>query len=115
SLPRHLKDRAIVIPNPITPSAVGPGRDGRQLKFVAVGRLERQKGFDLLLEAFARDAKRLPSASLTIFGDGPERGALESLARKLGIADRVEMPGVTRTPQQWLEAGTIFVLSSRFE
>lgn len=115
SLPHHLKARAVVIPNPVTSTAINRRARREQLKFVAVGRLERQKGFDLLLEAFARAANQLPSASLAIFGDGPERPALERLADRLGIAERVIMPGTTRTPQEWLEAGSIFVLSSRFE
>ena len=115
SLPDRLKKRAVVIPNPVTPAPFNGRISGEQAKFVAVGRLERQKGFDLLLEAFARAAEQLPSASLAIFGEGPERPALKRLADRLGISARLVMPGTTRTPQEWLEAGNIFVLSSRFE
>jgi glycosyltransferase involved in cell wall biosynthesis len=114
SLPERLRRRAVVIPNPVTPMPFN-GRDRGELRFVAVGRLERQKGFDLLLQAFARAVEKLPSASLAIFGDGPERPALNGLADRLGISARLAMPGTTRTPQEWLEAGNIFVLSSRFE
>jgi glycosyltransferase involved in cell wall biosynthesis len=115
SLPHRLKTRAVVIPNPVTPAPFSGRAPKEQSQFVAVGRLERQKGFDLLLEAFARAADKLPSASLAIFGDGPERPALKRLADRLGISARLVMPGTTRTPQEWLEAGSIFVLSSRFE
>jgi glycosyltransferase involved in cell wall biosynthesis len=115
SLPDRLKSRAVVIPNPVTPTSFKGRTQREQSRFVAVGRLERQKGFDLLLEAFARAADKLPSASLAIFGDGPERPALKRLADRLGISSRIVMPGTTRTPQEWLEAGSIFVLSSRFE
>ncbi|TGV62805.1 glycosyltransferase, partial [Mesorhizobium sp. M2D.F.Ca.ET.160.01.1.1] len=88
---------------------------GGGTRFVAVGRLEKQKGFDLLLEAFSRVARQLPMVTLVIFGEGPERAALEQQARGLGIADRVRMPGVTNSPVGWLSVGDIFVLSSRFE
>lgn len=115
SLPNRLKRRAVVIPNPVTPTPFNGRTQREHPKFVAVGRLEKQKGFDLLLEAFARAADKLPSASLTIFGDGPERPALKRLAERLGISAKLIMPGTTRTPQEWLEAGSIFVLSSRFE
>jgi glycosyltransferase involved in cell wall biosynthesis len=115
SLPTRLKNRAVVIANPVTQTPFNARASGQQLKFVAVGRLERQKGFDLLLEAFALAAEKLPSASLVIFGDGPERPALRRLADRLGISSRIGMPGTTRTPQEWLEAGNVFVLSSRFE
>lgn len=116
SLPRRSREQAVVIPNPVTP-AEGPARvvDRRAVRVVAAGRLEPQKGFDLLLEAFAGIAKDLPNVTLTIFGDGPRRGDLERQARELGIADRVTMPGVTASPGIWTAAGDIFVLSSRFE
>jgi glycosyltransferase involved in cell wall biosynthesis len=52
---------------------------------------------------------------LSIFGEGPERGALERQADRLGIADRVRLPGLTSSPGEWIAAADIFVLSSRFE
>jgi len=80
---------------------------------VGCGRLHRQKGFDLLIEAFADldDAK----ARLVILGEGPEREALEALARSRGVADRVLMPGFESHPEKWLAQATLFVLPSRWE
>jgi glycosyltransferase involved in cell wall biosynthesis len=57
------------------------------------GRLDREKGADLLLQAFARWHDRPASAHLRIAGLGPFRGTLESLAIRLGIADRVTFVG----------------------
>jgi glycogen(starch) synthase len=57
------------------------------------GRLDREKGADLLLQAFARWHDRPASAHLRIAGLGPLRGTLESLAIRLGIADRVTFVG----------------------
>ncbi|MGZ3521368.1 MAG: glycosyltransferase family 4 protein [Vulcanimicrobiaceae bacterium] len=54
-----------------------------------VGRLVPQKGVDLLVKAMAK----VPRAQVVIGGDGPTRGELEDLARKLGIADRVTFLG----------------------
>ncbi len=80
---------------------------------VGCGRLHRQKGFDLLIEAFADlDDVR---ARLVILGEGPERAALEALARTNGVADRVLMPGFESHPEKWLAQATIFVLPSRWE
>jgi glycosyltransferase involved in cell wall biosynthesis len=82
---------------------------------VAMGRLVEQKGFDLLLHAFARPAQIHPEWTLLIFGEGPLRGHLEALRDELGLGERVRMPGRTRTVGAQLQRARIFVLSSRFE
>jgi glycosyltransferase involved in cell wall biosynthesis len=115
ALPPGLRSKATIIPNPVAlPDGFAP-LPGDGTRVVAVGRLEEQKGFDLLLEAFARFARQVPAGRLTIFGEGPQRGPLERQAQDLGIADRVHMPGLTKRPGDWLLAGDMFVLSSRFE
>ena len=82
---------------------------------MAVGRLVHQKGFDLLLRAFARIAPAHPESRLTIWGEGEQRAALEALCAGLGVAERVQLPGLTERPGQWVEEADIFVLSSRYE
>jgi glycosyltransferase involved in cell wall biosynthesis len=92
----------------------GPfGGDGRVL--VAVGRLIRQKGFDLLLRALAQCKHAGQKARLVVVGEGPERGRLNALAHELGIADRVLMTGFVADPAAWYAHGDIFVLPSRWE
>lgn len=82
---------------------------------VAVGRLTHQKGFDLLLKAFAEGASQHRNWRLTIWGEGPDRTMLETLRDELGLAQRVFMPGVTDQPGGWIAHADAFVLSSRFE
>lgn len=86
----------------------GPGR-----RFVAVGRLVPQKNFALLLRAFAAAAK--PDDQLLILGEGPQRKRLERLAAKLGIEDRVAMPGHVASVRDVLRSADLFVSSSNFE
>jgi glycosyltransferase involved in cell wall biosynthesis len=63
-------------------------------RLLAVGSLHPRKQYDVLLEAFARIAPDVPpSIRLVLVGDGPERGALEALARRLLPSDRVEFAG----------------------
>lgn len=81
----------------------------------AVGRLTHQKGFDLLIQAFSSIAAKHPDWKLVIWGDGDERGKLEAQRDALGLAARVEMPGLTSRPGEWIETADAFVLSSRFE
>lgn len=67
--------------------------------FVAVGRLTRVKNHALAIEALALLREAEPQARLTIFGDGPERGALEQLVAERGLGDFVSLPGFQ--PEWW--------------
>jgi len=81
----------------------------------AMGRLTSQKGFDLLLRAFASLAVARSGWSLTIIGDGPERANLERQIEALGLARRVRLVGLLRNPHQVLRRAAAFVLPSRYE
>jgi glycosyltransferase involved in cell wall biosynthesis len=116
-------DRVVIIRNPI--SRVLPGTAWKQddieavipqRPFVlAVGRLTEQKGFDLLISAFARVAASHPEWSLLILGEGTERQILEEQVHHLGLSQRVRLPGVVPNPQRVCLEADLFVLSSRFE
>ena len=109
-------DRISVIPNPVRMIPQGVAAAQRQKRIVAMGRFDCQKGFDILLRAFAKACgDGLTGWKLTILGDGRERPALESLAAELNIQHLVDMPGRVQNPESWLQESAIFVLSSRFE
>lgn len=113
-----------VIPNPVpfppdddaTPAecAPVPTRDSRRT-MLGVGRLVPLKGFDLLIEAFARIAGRYPDWNLRILGEGHFREALARAATCKGLSDRVSMPGFTSDVRSEMRQADLFVLSSRFE
>ena len=67
-----------------------PERRERPFRVVSIGRLVAWKGFGLGLMAFAAVHKDLPESEYWIVGDGPERPALEKLARRLGCASQVQ-------------------------
>lgn len=115
--PPSIRHRSMVIPNPVVRPELGATSLYRlkQPAIVAMGRLVEQKGFDLLIGAFARLKERHPTWSLTIIGEGPLRPSLELLAASHGIQDRVAFPGRIKDPQAVLAQADIFVLSSRFE
>lgn len=56
-----------------------------QLHVLFVGRLEPRKGVDVLIRAMPIVQQRVPTARLVIVGDGPDRAALTSLARTIGV------------------------------
>lgn len=82
-------------------------------RFVAMGRLVRQKNYPLMLEAFAGSAGAYDR--LTIFGDGPERDGLEALTRTLGVDGRVHFAGHVAESAEALVDQDVLLLSSRYE
>jgi glycosyltransferase involved in cell wall biosynthesis len=80
-----------------------------------MGRLHAVKGFDTLILAYQRIAEKLPDWDLVVLGEGAERSRLEALRDRLGLENRVFLPGRTEEPHRALSAGEIFVLSSRAE
>ena len=89
---------------------VGPGPH-----LLALGRLTRQKGFDLLLDAFAGVRAAGVPAELTIVGEGEEQGTLQLQAERLGITDAVRFAGFQGNPPAYYGHADVFVLSSRYE
>ncbi|OAP39364.1 amylovoran biosynthesis protein AmsD [Sinorhizobium americanum] len=112
--PSNIRRKGWVIANPVDLPRDWQNRRGKNI-LAAVGRLTRQKGFDLLLEAFARIADTHPEWRLVIWGEGDERRNLETLRDTLGLQKRVDMPGITERPGLWIETADAFVLSSRYE
>lgn len=85
----------------------------RGRRYVAVGRLARQKNFALLLRAFAMIAS--DDDQLVIVGEGPERSRLTRLATQLGIANQIEMPGHLLSVEEALRTADVLVNSSNYE
>jgi glycosyltransferase involved in cell wall biosynthesis len=82
---------------------------------VAAGRLTPQKGFDLLIGAFATVARERPGWQLRIHGAGPQRAELRRLIGEHSLYSSVFLMGPTQQLGEALAQGSIFVLSSRFE
>jgi glycosyltransferase involved in cell wall biosynthesis len=81
---------------------------------LAAGRLTEAKDYPSLLRAFALVAGRRP-ARLVILGDGELRAELSALAKDLGVADQVAMPGFEQNPYRYMARCAAFVLSSSWE
>jgi glycosyltransferase involved in cell wall biosynthesis len=77
----------------------------------SLGRLDHQKGYDVLIEALAL----LPEASGVLVGDGPDREQLKQLARARSDADRLVVTGWSSEARRYLGGFDVFVLPSRYE
>lgn len=64
-----------------------------KLRMVAIGRFAEQKGFGLLIAAFAKAFRKNPNLHLSLVGDGPLRPEIEEVIRREGIADAVDLLG----------------------
>jgi len=118
--PSQIRRRGRVIPNPVcipkecrNGDLLGLTASGRVI--LGMGRLEKQKGFDLLIEAFRRASARNPDWKLEIWGEGTQRGNLESMIDAAGLRGRITLRGVTKDPFREMRHADIFVLSSRYE
>ncbi|MDT8856005.1 glycosyltransferase [Paracoccaceae bacterium Fryx2] len=103
NFPRPIK------PVPVTRASQTTPEDAFLL--VAGGRFVPRKGMDVAIRA----AAEVPGAWLWLLGDGNERPMLESLARELGIADRVRFVGWVAEPIHHLAAADVFLMPSRHE
>jgi len=87
---------------------------GRKV-LLGVGRLEAQKGFDWLLEAFAALAQKHPDWDLVILGEGSLRTMIEHQVQTVGLEKRIFIPGRVGNVGDWYARADLYVMSSRFE
>jgi glycosyltransferase involved in cell wall biosynthesis len=110
--------RVSVIPNPVPLEVLNlccvPCTGGRK-RLLAVGRLEGQKQFDVLIRVFARITNRHPDWSLRIIGDGPLRAELQQQIVALGLESRIELSGRIVDIGDELANADAFALTSSFE
>ncbi|PPS39830.1 glycosyltransferase family 4 protein [Chroococcidiopsis sp. TS-821] len=113
-----IQSRGSVIPNPALSVKLDENSATPKLEkpfLIAIGRLEEQKGFDILLQAFEQVADSYPEWKLIILGEGSLRPQLESLVHQLNLAKRVHLKGVVKNPFSFLQQAEFFVMSSRYE
>jgi glycosyltransferase involved in cell wall biosynthesis len=82
---------------------------------LAAGRLTSQKGFDMLIRAWATVAEQRPDWHLRICGRGVHRDKLEGMVRDRGLEERVTLAPASEDLRSEMERASIYALSSRFE
>ena len=114
--PKNIQKKGIVLSNPVDIARIPePYKGIRQNVFVAVGRLERQKNFPMLIKAFSIFYQREKNFKLVIYGEGRERANLESLIKELGLDGVVLLPGRNKDVLNAINDASAFILSSDYE
>ena len=112
-------DHVCVVPPGVDHAAYRPSAHaaGEAPLIVWIGRLERYKRADVVLDAMRVIAQRVPAARLVIVGDGSERGRLEKRALALGLADVVRFTGFVPEAEKidWIRKAAVVVNSSEKE
>ena len=113
-----LGDKVQLIPNPVLPPVLETGETpflpARPL-VMSAGRLAREKGYDLLIRAFAQVHDYYPDWHLLILGEGNQRAELEKLVAAFGLGGTVLLPGGVKNPYDYYRKADLFVLPSRYE
>ena len=114
-------EQIAVLPNPVDLEGIRAAADDPAVRsdagpqLLALGRLSREKGFDLLLEALVVVREQFPEARLILAGAGTEEPALKLLCRELGLEKAVCFAGHVDHPYKYFASTTLFVLPSRHE
>lgn len=113
---RGVQIKAVILPNSLNPDFIKSRYEGeREKRIVAVGRLDANKNHEMMIRAFSALKDKYPEYTLTIYGEGELHGYLEELAGKLGVSDRVSLPGVIPDVAARIEKAALFLLTSYSE
>lgn len=106
----------VVIPNPINKYIIPVFCESMRRKaIVSVGRLDGQKNFCLLIDAFYRIQDKFPEYKLEIYGEGRMRGDLQKKIDSLGLKEKVFLLGAKSNVTECICGAEMFVLSSDYE
>ncbi|MFI3305478.1 MAG: glycosyltransferase family 4 protein [Rikenellaceae bacterium] len=109
-------DNVIAIPNFSSmklPDSVNPDYSCKRV--IAVGRLQEEKGYDSLINAWSIVSKQYQDWHLSIYGDGSLRNTLQSQIDKLGLSSYVSLEGVTKDVSSEYMKSSIYVMTSKNE
>ena len=114
--PQYIQKKGVVLQNPVDATRIPEPYIGERRKvFAAVGRLEPQKNFPMLIRAFSEFHKREKDYKLVIYGEGRERINIENLIKELHLENFVSLPGRNKDVLNCINDCAAFILSSDYE
>lgn len=117
--PEKINKKSVVIPNGVFSDqileSVVPFDERKKNVICSVGRLARQKGYDVLIQAFVQFSRDHSGCVLHIFGEGPERGNIEKMICHFGMTGKVILHGNVANVIEKINDAGMFILASRYE
>lgn len=112
---RNIKAKIIPIANP-SPYEIQENTPSLEYKTIlCVGRLTHQKGFDLLIPAWAKIASQIPNWQIIIVGTGEDEALLKKMARDYAVDNSIIFAGQQKDMDSFYRQASFFCMSSRFE
>ena len=114
--PKRIQKKSVILPNSLNPKFLKSRYEGvRKSEIVAVGRLDDNKNHAMLIRAFANLAEEFPEYTVTVYGEGESRPELEKLITRLGLENRVFLPGRADAIEDKIYHSSLFVMTSDTE
>lgn len=113
----HIIPNPIVFPLPIYEPKIHPENivENNKKLLLSVGRLEYEKGFDILIEAIGNIYSQFENWRFVILGEGSLRDKLMALIIRYRLESKVLLPGKVGNIETWYKRADLFVMSSRYE
>ena len=112
---RKIQNKSKVILNPLTENICEPYMGERLAKVVAVGRLNAQKNYPLLINAFEKFSKTFPNYTLEVYGKGALEERLNALIAEKGLSGKVILKGYSANVHESIKDAEFYIMSSDFE
>lgn len=114
--PKRIQNKAVIMPNSLDARYIKERWEGmRRTEIVSVGTIDKNKNHLLLIDAFQRLKDDYPEWSVTIYGEGEQRSVLTEYVSKIGLSDRVKLPGREFKTFDKIYDASVFILTSNME
>ena len=108
-------ENKIIIPNAINDDIKLPVHKKIDKKFVSVGRLEKQKNYSMLIEAFSAFSKMHPDYSLEIYGYGGQMDKIRKQIDRAGLNGKVKLMGYVDDISKCIASASCYIITSNYE
>lgn len=113
--PKFIQKKTSIIYNPVSETVFHLQEEPKENVIISVGKLDGQKNQKMLINAFASIAEDFPDWKLVIYGEGPQREALEFRIKNLELRKQILLPGRCETVIEEMNRAKVFAFSSDFE